>query len=388
MMRLLHVISSMNPLAGGPTEAIRQLAGQARAFGQTVEVATLDDPRAPFLRQLDFPNHALGPGWGTYGYSPRLVPWLRSHAPEFDAVIVNGLWQFQSLGTWYALRTLNVPYYVFTHGMLDPWFKRAYPLKHAKKWLYWPWGDYRVLRDAQAVLFTCEEERLLARRSFWLYRARELVVNFGVAPPPADAPRLKERFLESHPALRGRRLLLFMSRVHEKKGCDLLIEAFARVARAHPDVGLVMAGPDAHGLTAELKALARAHQVSERVSWLGMLEGDDKWGAFYASEALALPSHQENFGVVVAEALACGIPVLISDKVNIWREIEADGVGFVATDTVDGTESSLRRWLTLDAKARHEMTARTARTFAARYSAQAMARSVSDAVRRFAPTSP
>ena len=79
---------------------------------------------------------------------------------------------------WLALESLrkqgfHTPaYFVFTHGMLDPWFKRTYPLKHLKKWLYWPWAEYRVLRDAQAVLFTCEEERILARQSFWLYKCK------------------------------------------------------------------------------------------------------------------------------------------------------------------------------------------------------------------------
>ena len=78
--------------------------------------------------------------------------------PAFDAVIINGLWQYHSFGAWRALRGTATPYYVFPHGMLDPWFKRSFPLKHLKKWLYWPWAEYRVLRDARAVIFTCEAE--------------------------------------------------------------------------------------------------------------------------------------------------------------------------------------------------------------------------------------
>src|SRR5258706_5140390 len=126
--------------------------------------------------------------------------------------------------------------------MLDPWFKRAYPLKHLKKWLYWPWGDYRVLRDARAVLFTSDEERLQARRSFWLYRANEEVVAYGTTAPPENAVALREGFLSMHPELRGRRLLLFLSRIHEKKGCDLLVRAFAELAGTEPTLHLVMAG--------------------------------------------------------------------------------------------------------------------------------------------------
>ena len=102
---------------------------------------------------------------------------------QFDAVIVHGLWQYSSFGVWRALAGTDTPYFVFPHGMLDPWFKRTYPAKHFKKLLYWPWAEYRVLRDAAAVLFTSEEERRLARESFALYRAREVVVNYGTAAP-------------------------------------------------------------------------------------------------------------------------------------------------------------------------------------------------------------
>src|SRR5213076_1488953 len=115
-------------------------------------------------------------------------------------------------------------------GMLDPWFKRTYPLKHLKKWIYWPWADYRVLRDARAVLFTTEEERLLARQSFWLYRCREAVVDYGTAGPTGDAARQRESFRSAFPMLRDTRNLLFLSRLHPKQGCDTLLAAFARVA--------------------------------------------------------------------------------------------------------------------------------------------------------------
>jgi len=85
-----------------------------------------------------------------------LIPWLIENGPSFDAVIANGIWQFSQFRHAAAMRRLGKPYVVFTHGMLDPWFKKTYPLKHLKKLLYWPWGEYRVLRDAAAVLFTCE----------------------------------------------------------------------------------------------------------------------------------------------------------------------------------------------------------------------------------------
>ena len=135
-MKNLHVIASVNPSAGGPIEGLKQLNKVIVSLGHTVEVACLDAPDSPWLKDFPFPIHALGPGKGFYSYSKLLLPWLKSNANRFDNVIVNGLWQYNSYAVWKALRGGSVPYYVFTHGMLDPWFNRAYPLKKLKKNLY------------------------------------------------------------------------------------------------------------------------------------------------------------------------------------------------------------------------------------------------------------
>jgi glycosyltransferase involved in cell wall biosynthesis len=375
-MRLLHILPSVNPKGGGPMEGVRQRGIRLLQLGHEVEVVTLDRPDADFVREFPLTVHGLGPSRGGYGYNPKLVPWLLGHAKDYDAVIVNGLWQYHSFAAWRALKRLGIPYYVFTHGMLDPWFKRAYPLKHLKKWLYWPWADYRLLRDARAVLFTSEEERLQARRSFWLYRANEQVVAYGTSAPPADSARLKEAFLAEHEQLRGRRILLFLSRIHEKKGCDLLIRAFAQVKDWDPALHLVMAGPAAPSMLARLQRIAQDCGVLERISWPGMLRNEMKWGAFYASEAFVLPSHQENFGIAVAEALGCGLPVLISDKVNIWREVKNRGAGLVAPDTVAGTLESLRKYLALSPPEVAAMAGCARALYAGQFTVAAMAESL------------
>lgn len=348
-MKILHVISSLDPACGGPIEGLKQLAVSMLQLGHNVEVLTLDECQAVFLEKLPFEVHALGPHVTGYWYSALLVPWLRKHAAEYDAVIVHGLWQYIGLAVRHALAGSGTPYYVFAHGMLGPWFKHTYPLKHLKKWLYWPWAEYRVLRDARRVLFTCEVELLLARKSFWLYKATEAVSGFGVMNPPESGDELADNFLAQFPHLQGRRIALYLSRIHQVKGCDLLIEAFARVAQRDEKLHLVMAGPDQTDWVSNLRARAETLGVAHRITWTGILQGDMKWGAYYAAEVFCLPSHHENFGVVVVEALACGIPVLISNKVNIWREIAASGAGLVADDTLDGTDELLRRWLSMSA---------------------------------------
>ena len=366
----------MDARKGGTAEAVRQLGLQLGTMGCNVDVVTLDDPQQPFVLEYPLNAFALGPSRGVYSYNRKLVPWLKANVGKYDAVIVNGLWQYHSFAVWQVLRRGDIPYYVFPHGMLDPWFRRTYPLKHLKKWLYWPWAEYRVLRDARRVLFTSDEERRLARQSFWLYRANERIVALGINPPPANADYLKEQFLAAHPRLHGQRILLFMSRIHEKKGCDLLIQAFAKLAHRDPVLHLVVAGPDQSGLVAKLKNLAKDLGVMDRVSWLGMLQGDMKWGAFYSAQAFVLPSHQENFGISVAEAMSCGLPVLISDKVNIWREIEMDGAGFVAPDSLEGTVKNLGAWFDLDVQKRIDMAIHATMSFQRRFTADAMAKSL------------
>lgn len=367
---------------GGTSEAVRQLCIAALAAGDSAEVAVLDADGTEWAASASVQCHLLGPAFLRYAYSPRLVPWLRANASRFDAVIVHGLWQFHAYGAWRALRHGATPYFVFPHGMLDPWFKRHYPFKHAKKWLYWPWADYRVLRDSSGVLFTCEEERRLARESFWLYQARELVVGFGTAAPPSGRARQQAAFMEALPGLEGKRILLFLGRIHRKKGCDLLVDGFARVCREHPLAQLVFVGPDDEGWGKELRARAAQLGIADRIAWTGMLEGDAKWGAFRAADAFVLPSHSENFGLALVEALACGVPVLISDRVNIWREIADAGAGFVAPDTAAGVLDLLGHWLSTGAAQRAEMASRATECFAKHFSSDASHRGIAAAVTR------
>lgn len=380
-MKILHVIYSVNPKGGGPIEGVNQLSLVNQSNRVEVEICSLDAPDAEWVKNSHVKVHALGPSAG-YGYTKSLLPWLKANAHHYNAIIVNGIWQYHSFAVWRALAGTTTPYYVFTHGMLDPWFKNTYPLKHLKKWLYWPWAEYRVLRDARGVIFTCEDERLLARESFWLYKVKEAVISYGVANPPANSNDQVSKFFAQFPQLQGKRIALYLSRIHEKKGCDLLIEAFAKVAHRDEKLHLVMAGPDQTGWVSKLKTQAESLGIANRITWPGMLQGDMKWGAFYAAEVFCLPSHQENFGIVVAEALACSKPVLISNKVNIWREIEADAAGLVAEDTLQGTINNLERWLSMTPDAFSVMKAKSEACFKNRFHVRRAAASLLEIIRQ------
>jgi glycosyltransferase involved in cell wall biosynthesis len=342
-----------------------------------MELVSLDNPAETFVRNQPFPVHALGPSEGHYGYTPRLATWLNENLSRFDGVVIHGLWQYHSYGSYRVIQG-RVPYAIFPHGMLDPYFKRAFPMKHMRKQLYWVAREYRVLRDARAVCFTTPIERDCAAGTMWPYRVKPAVVSFGTLAPSGDASEQRRTFLDQFPQLTGRRFFLFLSRIHSKKGCDLAIEAFSRLAQRHSDLDLVIAGPDEGGLQPRLETQARAMGVADRLHWTGMLQGDLKWGAIHAAEAFVLPSHQENFGVAAVEALASGLPVLLSNKVNIWPDVLEDAAGIVDDDTVDGTYRSMTRFLNLSEEDRKQMIENGRRCFRSRYEMKRTAKALND----------
>jgi glycosyltransferase involved in cell wall biosynthesis len=364
-LRILHIIATIDPEAGGPTEAVRVML-QYAPEGYRSEVLTLDDPSAGFLSEIAQPVIALGPRNSIYGYTPKLIPWLQANRDRFDGVVLHGLWGYCGFAVWRTLAG-RVPYLVFAHGMLDPYFKRAFPRKHLKKWFYWLAVEMWMLRDAYRVLFTCETEGRLAKQSFWLHQWTPFVVPFGTVPPVGDKDSQRDAFGSACPGVRDKRFLLYLGRIHPKKGCDLLIDAFIKSAVGDPELHLVMAGPDPQNLRLILRQQIVAAGLADRVHWPGMLRGDTKWGAFHAAEAFILPSHQENFGIAVAEAMACGKPVLLSEKVNIAAEIALDGAGLVEADTAAGTERLLARWKALTDDERIAMGLRAVEAFHKRY---------------------
>lgn len=354
-MNILHVIASMDPAQGGLAQAVRNTVPALTSLGATNEVLCLDAPSADFVGRDPFPVHAIGPARGPYSYGAALRPWLMANLARFDAVIAHGLWLHNSAGTYGAVRAFArlhrgrpAPrFYVMPHGMLDPYFQRApgRRLKAVRNVLVWKLFEGQAVNGADGVLFTCAQELLLAREPFSPYRPRrELDVGLGIEAPPAEQPSMAPAFAAACPGVAGRPYLLFLARLHEKKGTDLLVQAYLQLRKTRPAMpALVVAGPgldSPHG-----RAVQAMAGEGDDIHFPGMLQGDAKWGALYGCDAFVLPSHQENFGIAVVEALACGRPVLISNQVNIWRECEPGGL--VDEDTEAGTLRLLQRWLEL-----------------------------------------
>ena len=392
-LRILNIASSIDPAAGGISESILRLSKAVIDLGHEVETVSVDDPASSWKAKLQVPVHLQGPARGPLEYSKDFDEWLMQNCGRFDVLISHGLWRFNSYATRQAAKAAGRPYFVFPHGMLDPWFKRYYPLKHLKKTLFWWSKEYAVLRDARAVLFTCQEELLLARESFWPYRCVERVVPLGTSEPPDDIASQRNAFAEKFPELVKKRVFLFLGRLHEKKGCDLLLRAFLILLENQPveswrNLHLMMAGPCAHPeyLKGLQEIAAHCETLSPgSVSFPGMLSGDLKWGTLRQAEVFILPSHQENFGVAVVEALACGTPVLISRPVNIWREIESSGAGLVDSDDVDGCSRLLEKWLGMSDQDKARMATNAVNSFTQNFEISRTAISLIDTIKSFDP---
>ncbi len=391
-MRILHIVGTVNPSAGGPIEGIIRQSEVWQRLGHSREIASLDPPDAPFLSSYPIATHALGiPGplwrwlerkipWLRYGYTPRLVPWLRNNAAQYDAIVVNGLWNYVALGALRGLRGGHTPYYVYPHGMLDPWFRKTYPIKHLAKRLLWLFSEGRLLKGARFVLFTTEEEMNLARGEFGGSAYNFLNVGYGTADVSGDTPTQIAAFHKICPTISGRPYLLYLSRIHPKKGCDLLIQAFAAHATANPELCLVIAGPDQSGQKEKLIAMAQRLGVADRLHWPGFLRGDQKYGAFKGAEAFVLRSHQENFGTVVVATMASGTPLLPSHKVNIWREVESSGGGLVCTDTVEDLTRMLGAFIALSAEKKLAMRRAARICFLRNFDVEAAAKTLLDII--------
>ncbi|SEG32070.1 Glycosyltransferase involved in cell wall bisynthesis [Bryocella elongata] len=367
MQRILHLIGTVDPAAGGPTEVIRMLVKHAPPDFES-EVATIDDPFASFLHEMPCTVHALGSARKQW-YVPALRDWLIVHRDRYDGVIVHGLWEYTGVAARIALHG-KVPYAVFPHGMLDPYFRRAHPVKHLKKCLYWLTEEYWTLRRAHRVLFTATAERDLALLTFTPSRWRSAVTPIGCESPPPYTQEQGDAFAAAVPGVAGHRFLLFLGRIDPKKGCDLLLDAFTApegAAANDPDLHLVMAGPDSNGWSQQLRQRLVTSPFADRVHWPGMLRGDAKYGALASCEAFVLTSHQENFGVAVAEAMAASRPVLLTFPVNIAQEIADAGGALVEADTPRGVSTLLQRWISLPSDERVQMGVKARKMFEERF---------------------
>ncbi len=363
-MRILHVNPTAGLAYGGPVVWVFEASAVLAEQGVKSVLLTADEPESEDIRLSPMETVGVGPGtMGAFAKCDALPQWIEDHAKEFDVVVFHAIFTHSAWAGHKAAVRAGLPYVVFTHGMLDPWFNQQYPLKKIKKQLTWRTGPYPLLRDANRVIFTNEPEKRLAAESFSPFEVKPAVIRFGTGAPQFDQSAADSALLAAMPELEGRRYFLYLSRIHPKKGADILVDAYADVLGESDEWRLVVAGPEEPGFGEGVRRRVKDRGLQDRILFPGLVRGDLKWGLLSRAEAFVLPSHQENFGIVIAESLAVGRPVFITPQVNIWEQVEQGGGGLVRPDTREGAAAMLRGWLEMAPEAQAEMSRRAKALF-------------------------
>jgi glycosyltransferase involved in cell wall biosynthesis len=329
-MRVLHVIPSLSPTSGGPSFALPAMARALSGYDvQVIAAATDDDGRGKHLSGIPLGKIIPQDGWGAvyfrkqtefYKCSLPLRSWLRRHVRDYDAVHIHAVFSFASLAAGRAAASAGVPYIVRPLGVLNRWGMEN--RRRLVKALSFRFFDLPMLRKAAAMHYTSRMELEDAAR-FGLTNLQR-VIPIGMDLTPFDALPPREVFSARFPETASTRNILFLSRIDEKKGIDLLLEGFARIAPARPDIRLVLCGGGDPALTEKLHFQATSLGIGDRVTWAGQVTGELRLAAFSAAEMFVLPSHSENFGIALLEAMAAGLPCLSTDQVALAADAVRD----------------------------------------------------------------
>lgn len=375
-MNILHVIPSYAPAwrYGGPIAAVLGLTRELAAQGHNVTVMTtnIDGPGT-----LDVPTEQAVPMDGVqvwyypvqrprwYCFSRSLGRALRDRVGDFDIVHIHSIYLWPTTVAAYWCRRRGVPYLIHAAGALDPVSisnsyagRRASVSTALKKWLYFNTVGRRDINGAAGMHYTSQVDMDVSRSLGT--RPPGHILPFGVKAPGREGVASGLRLRDRHPELRDKKIVLFMSRLDPIKGLDILIEALGTLAAGRDDFALVVAGGGDRDYQGQMTSLVSGLGLQDRTVFLGMVVDNDKWSVLFDSDMFVLPSHHENFPMAVVEAMAAGLPVVVSDRVKIHQEVADAGAGVVTgldpqevAETVDGllTDDVRRRQMGASAEA-------------------------------------
>jgi glycosyltransferase involved in cell wall biosynthesis len=342
-MRTLHTVASLDNRMGGSVHAALNVCKYLVESGTGAEIAAtwspeddlnyLDQHYSQLSRHLHsrcFPRHHFN--------SIQLRSWLRKNVSKYDLVELHGVFSFVPLYTYLACRAAKVPYLVRPHGSLDPFDLRKHRFL---KNVYGPLFVRPMIKHAQAVLLTAELEA--QRLETYGAHAKKLVAPLPV--PQENMEGDAAWFRQQHRIPASSRIVLFLSRIDYKKGLEFLIPGLAGLKSEYPNLWFILAGTGEAGYLDFIQSMLAKHRMNEWTTACGFISGPAKAAAFAASEVFALPSLNENFGIVLVEAMRAGLALVISDQVYIHREIERAGAGLVCRTDVSSCKDALRRLL-------------------------------------------
>lgn len=331
-MRVLHVIPSVSERAGGPATAIIPMCRALMREGIEVLLVTTDaglpGTNGDCFEYKGVPARFFHSQWGeSFKYSRPLASWLNANIQNFGLAHIHAVFNHSSVAAARACRDAGVPYVVRPLGTLDPW---SMTQKSLRKRLFWQVSGKTMLQRAAAVHYTSEAEKLSTERRMGLNHGK--VIALGVETSAASY-----NVADHFPELARDPYVLVLSRLHPKKGLDVLIDAFQLLETRFSHWRLVLAGDGPSEYVSKLKNKVEG----DRILFTGWLEGERKEAVLGGASLLVLPSHQENFGLCVMEALARSVPVLVSPSVNLATEIASNNAGWIATIDKDALASKL-----------------------------------------------
>ena len=345
-IKVLRIITSLDPKFGGPSKAIIDSSIALSNQGFKIDILTADFGNSNFFKSKNIRVINKGPRFGNYALNFKLFNWLSKHRNDYDLFIVHGIWQFNTL---IARILLKKKYFVFTHGQLDPFFKLNL-IKKIKKQIYWYLIEKKNLLLSRSLILTSEGEKKSLKHTFVNTNGiRKTVVRYGINQPKFNKNKALRYFYKKFPNLKNKRFLLFLGRFHEKKGCDILIEAIKKLSDQNINIKVLLAGSN-NNYKKKLMDLSDNYGLKNNIFWSDIILNNLKWGAISASIGMVLPSHGENFGVALVESLSCSKPVLTTNKVNIYKEILKFNAGFISKNEINSFAKILKRFENLTKK--------------------------------------
>jgi glycosyltransferase involved in cell wall biosynthesis len=345
-MRILHVIATLDPAAGGPPAVVMRLAAGQAALGHELHIVSYEAPAAAeriaaYWKTIPRHERVTSHRIMSNGRAGRFTAGaaaaeLKRLIPSMDVIHLHGIWDPILKSAAGIAARANVPYVIAPHGMLDPWSMRQ---RRVKKQIALLLGYRRMLERAAFLhVLNADEKDLLEPRD--LHGRREVIPN-GIFLEELTPMPARDAFHQARPELGGKPYVLFLSRLHYKKGLDFLADAFAICAASHPNLQLLIAGPD-DGARADFEQRIDQKNLKDRVHVVGPLYGPQKLAALRGASVFCLPSRQEGFSVAIAEAMACEIPVVVSKDCH-FPEVAEVQAGFVVNlDPQEIAQSILR----------------------------------------------
>jgi len=365
-VKILHVTADFAPKWGGVYQVVASLAKELQ---KNSEVSIFATYREHMNQSEAIPGvrHFYLETSSKYQFSFAIKKQLEELIPEYDLIHIHGLWQFPLSYSATVARAKKIPYVYHIHGMLDPWALSFHPVR--KKVYSAIWERKNLNGAAKIICLTENEEKYV--RKFGVASPTVVIPN-GIERSFADHLPAKKQFSEKHPEFLGKYLVLFLGRIHPKKGIELLIRALQKLSQLPAKIHLIIAGPEEDkAYTQNLKTLVSSLQLEKNITFFGEVYGESKKELLIGADLFVLPSHDEAFSISILEAMVCNLPVVVTKNCN-FPEVERFQAGFVIPHNLDHLVDVMSN-IIVDEKAQTQMGANGRKLVLANYHWDAIA---------------